>query len=256
MMEPIRTKVELLDNIKLVDQYLKNGTSTEKRQMHDLIRLGYSFVVYERNGEYRFVPSRYIGYVNNTIAKHKNHNKRKDGGETNRHIPQVLMEKRMPSEELDKIYISYCLSLGVEPKKLNKRKRFFWVSLIDTELRNEEDQEILAKKGYSEGRIKKVIHERRERNRIVVKNAKDIFRKQHGRLYCQVCKFDKKANWDDLSDKVIEAHHINPVKDMPEDHETFPEDFAMLCPTCHRMVHAARPEWLTMEQLEKIRGVK
>jgi seryl-tRNA synthetase len=65
---------ELKDNIETVENYLTEGNDEEKKYIVNLIRLGKCFVAYSVNDdnkkELRFVPSRFIGYIYNSISKH------------------------------------------------------------------------------------------------------------------------------------------------------------------------------------------
>lgn len=79
------------------------------------------------------------------------------------------------------------------------------------------------------------LHRRIERNPALAKEAKRI----HGYV-CQACGFDFGATYGDLGAEYIEAHHLQPLGEMPEGvpKEQDPKvDFAVLCANCHRMIH-------------------
>ncbi|MES2805181.1 MAG: HNH endonuclease [Bacteroidota bacterium] len=98
-------------------------------------------------------------------------------------------------------------------------------------------------------------HKARERNSKVVELAKNNFKNKHGKLFCQVCDFDFEDNYGIVGKDFIEGHHTIAVSVMPADYKTKPEEIAMLCGNCHRMVHKKRP-WLTMEELTKVLKTK
>lgn len=61
---------------------------------------------------------------------------------------------------------------------------------------------------------------------------------QDGKLHCDICAFDPKLN-DSLSEikarSCFDVHHRNPLAE--GNRFTFVKDFALLCPTCHRIEH-------------------
>jgi len=104
---------------------------------------------------------------------------------------------------------------------------------------------------FPEGRKRKREHIVRERNPNVVRIAKEKFRSEHNKLYCEVCKFSFVDKYGEIGEDFIEGHHIIPVSEMREGDTTEPEDIILLCSNCHRMVHRKRP-WLKRYELEKI----
>jgi predicted HNH restriction endonuclease len=93
-------------------------------------------------------------------------------------------------------------------------------------------------------------HRRRERSRELVRMAKAVFRKRHGRLFCQVCEFDFGQTYGEPD--FIEIHHLTPLRDLKLGHKTKLSDLAMVCPNCHRMLHRGSP-WPTMAELKQRR---
>ena len=78
-------------------------------------------------------------------------------------------------------------------------------------------------------------HRRIDRDSKAAKAAKKI----HG-FNCMVCDFDFESIYGVLGSEYIEAHHLTPLSELPEDIpvEQDPEtDFAVLCANCHRMMH-------------------
>jgi 5-methylcytosine-specific restriction protein A len=97
--------------------------------------------------------------------------------------------------------------------------------------------------GAGDGAEKETIIERRryrqhrklERNPKAARLAKRI----HGYI-CQCCGFDFEQIFGAVGAKYIEAHHLMPLSDLPDDTPVSqdPEkDFAVLCANCHRMIH-------------------
>jgi predicted HNH restriction endonuclease len=68
---------------------------------------------------------------------------------------------------------------------------------------------------------------------------------------CQICEFDFENIYGAIGRDFIEGHHTIPVSQMEDGHVTKPEEIALLCANCHRMVHKKRP-WLTMNKLNSL----
>lgn len=99
-----------------------------------------------------------------------------------------------------------------------------------------------------EGRLRTVLHNRRDRDPKLARQRKLAALKRDGALKCEACGFDATARFGDLAGQVIECHHIKPLSEMAEPAPVALNDLALLCANCHRALHAARP-WLTLEQL-------
>jgi len=113
-MDVINNLSELKINIDTIEGYLKNG-GVEKNFAIGLIKRGTCFVVYKIGNQFKFSPSRFLGYKENTMLKHE-HNYAKDGRITNPAIIKILKKDFLPNNELDIEYQKYCHSLGFVPK--------------------------------------------------------------------------------------------------------------------------------------------
>lgn len=113
-----------------------------------------------------------------------------------------------------------------------------------------------AEDSKTEGRRIIQTHVKRERNSVFSKKAKELFRQKNGRLFCQSCKFDKARCYGTIGEQCIEAHHLKPLAQGTR--KTKLNDFAMLCPNCHRMVHKiiSLKEEEEYFDLEKIKQLK
>jgi hypothetical protein len=112
----------------------------------------------------------------------------------------------------------------------------------------EEDDEI----SFPEGKEIYRLHKSKERNKNLVKAAKELHLKNDSKLCCQVCGFSFVDNYGLIGQGFIEAHHIFPISQLTEQTETKIEDLALVCSNCHRMLHRKRP-WLTLDNLTAIR---
>lgn len=101
-----------------------------------------------------------------------------------------------------------------------------------------------------EGRVLTRLHSYRERDRLLVKKAKVLFKAKNGKLFCECCGFEAEPFYGDRGQDRIQAHHRRPVEELLPDTITKAEDLAMVCPNCHDIIHAKRP-WLTVEALKE-----
>lgn len=248
-MKLVNTIEELNQNLQTIEHYLSEGTEEEEEYASGLIFRGNCFVAYRIAGELRFAPSRFIGYKANNYKKHIN-SKTKDGRETNPVLDSLIKSKCTPNPVLEKEYFIYCNSLGIRPnrrKKDGKQRKFWFLDL------GEEDfpQNLRGNEEFGEGRIVERAHKSRERNPMVIQIAKNNFKNKHGRLFCEVCGFDFAKEYGKLGEDFIEGHHTVPVSDMEPDHRTKPEEIAMVCSNCHRMLHKQR-DGLSINKLKEI----
>lgn len=102
-----------------------------------------------------------------------------------------------------------------------------------------------------EGKVSYRYHRTLERDRKVVAIRKANALKLHGKLECEGCGFDFAETYGPRGHGFIEAHHTNPVHAMSEGDVTTPEDLALICSNCHRMIHKAKP-WLTVPELKAL----
>ena len=111
-----------------------------------------------------------------------------------------------------------------------------------------EAEHIVAK----EGRLLTRIHVYKERDRGLVKRAKDHYRRMNGgKLSCEGCGIVPVDVYGPGGERSIEAHHKTPIEELQPDSETTTADLAMVCATCHRVIHSVKP-CLTLEQLQEL----
>ena len=77
-MDVVKSMDEIRINMKTMDNYLVKANDPEYAYALGLISKGICFVADASTGEFRFYPSRFIGYANNTMSKHEC-NSSKDG---------------------------------------------------------------------------------------------------------------------------------------------------------------------------------
>lgn len=111
----------------------------------------------------------------------------------------------------------------------------------------EEDDEL----SFIEGREKYILHKQKERNRGLIKIAKQRQIGKDPKLCCEICNFSFIEKYGQLGEGFIEAHHIFPISELTEETRTKIEDLIFVCSNCHRMLHRKRP-WLTRKDLETL----
>jgi 5-methylcytosine-specific restriction protein A len=90
------------------------------------------------------------------------------------------------------------------------------------------------------------LHRRRERDQGLVRRKRDAALDATGALACEACGFDSQALYGIFG--VIDCHHVRPVSELEPGERTRLEDLRLVCPTCHRLIHARRP-WLSWDAL-------
>lgn len=104
---------------------------------------------------------------------------------------------------------------------------------------------------FPEGAAYERLHIARERNAALVQLVKSRALARFGRLACQACGFDFSRKYGPLGHGFIEAHHTRPLAELSKPTKMRPEDMALVCSNCHRMLHRRRP-WLRMAQLRRL----
>ncbi len=111
----VESMEELLSNCMVLDEYIASRKDPEYSFALGLIKRGTCFVALKTNDGYRFYPSRFVGYQNNSMSTHES-NGNKDGRVTNPAIGALLGQTvPQPDAEIDALYKEYCKSLGMEP---------------------------------------------------------------------------------------------------------------------------------------------
>ena len=93
-------------------------------------------------------------------------------------------------------------------------------------------------RSFPEGAEKRRLHLIRERNQMVVAQAKALGLHRDPLLRCQVCGFSFAERYGELGRGFIEAHHTLPVAQLKKGSRTRVDDIALVCSNCHRMIHS------------------
>ncbi|MBE1457655.1 5-methylcytosine-specific restriction protein A [Nocardiopsis terrae] len=103
-----------------------------------------------------------------------------------------------------------------------------------------------------EGRLLLRAHRSRERDPKLRRARIDQVRKKGLPVACEVCEFDFGRFYGERGQGYIECHHVVPLHHIGES-RTRPEDLALLCSNCHRMIHRSK-DWITPEELRAVVG--
>jgi 5-methylcytosine-specific restriction protein A len=98
-----------------------------------------------------------------------------------------------------------------------------------------------------EGTVTYKLHKHIERNSKINRKKKSQYLKEHGKLDCEVCRFDFYETYGELGKGFIECHHRKPLHIIDEESETSLEDLALVCANCHRMLHRSMDAISIME---------
>lgn len=103
---------------------------------------------------------------------------------------------------------------------------------------------------FPEGAVRSGMHHWRER-RPELRTLLLASRRSSGSLRCDACGDGPKVADTDIAEAGFEVHHVVPLADVGERHTTT-SDLALLCATCHRLLHRAiqlERTWVTVDQL-------
>ena len=111
--------------------------------------------------------------------------------------------------------------------------------LIETEAMPPVEAEEFAGK---EGRLLTRLHVYRERDRKLVQWARNYYRHQcGGKLMCAACGCVPVETYGPAGESCMEAHHKIPIEQLQPDSVTLVSEIAMVCASCHRMIHSQKP---------------
>jgi len=97
-----------------------------------------------------------------------------------------------------------------------------------------------AEEAWDEGTPALRRHRAHERNRAAVADKKTQVRAaSDGRLVCEACGTNGDDPYGASADAAFECHHRVPLTEGPR--TTVAADLALLCASCHRVLHAGQP---------------
>ena len=122
-------------------------------------------------------------------------------------------------------------------------------TLIEAAAKTEVEAEEFAGR---EGRLLVRLHVYRERDRNFARRVRKHYRSvDGGRLVCHACGSVPAEVYGPSGESCMEAHHKIPIEQLQPDSVTLVRDMAMLCASCHRVVHSEKP-CLTVERVSEL----
>jgi len=136
-MDTVNKWEEIKQNILTLENY-RQSHGQDSEYYIGLVKRGTCFIAYDYQNDIHFAPSRFIGYIKNTIKRHEN-NKSRDGRVTNKAINEILKDTPQVNGELEFRYKQFCQRLGFTPSKTGAYgvARKFWFSPEKAESTNE-----------------------------------------------------------------------------------------------------------------------
>lgn len=137
---------DILENAKRFDEYLAKGNKEEREFALQTLYAGRCFVVVRHGDEYKFYPSKYIGYKNNSESNYYEQlgdavpisSQQEDrygdaalytfdGRMSNKAINKVLKCTCVKDNDMSEKFIEYCNKFGLK----GSYKRKFWLEIIE-----------------------------------------------------------------------------------------------------------------------------
>lgn len=93
-----------------------------------------------------------------------------------------------------------------------------------------------------EGRLLTRIHVYKERDKGFAARAKRHYKAINGgKLICECCGMDPVALYGANGERCMEAHHKIPIEELQPDSITRVDEMAIVCASCHRVIHSQKP---------------
>ena len=100
-----------------------------------------------------------------------------------------------------------------------------------------------------EGRILTRIHVYKERDQNFARQVREYHLSHSGGvLACESCAFVPRQTYGVAGNRCIELHHKVPIAELQPDSVTTIDDMALVCASCHRVVHSRTPCY-TIEEM-------
>ena len=252
---PIKSINDLERNLRKAKEKMKK----KNEDIRNLIAKGHNFIFYKFDEKERFMPSRFIGYQDTSIEKHKE-SMNKRGGITNNAISNILGNQNpTPNGKLEKKLVTFFKNIERE-KELEKRIHKFWETRISLYSTNEQQKEKLYQEAALLNKNRKTIdlsnYGKEPRTKPTKSTMQTSYYVRNPQVVadalflangtCQGCGAQSKNN--DFSSKTfkrpdgetyLEVHHIQPLSQKGKDSL---ENACALCPVCHRLLHHGKTE--------------
>ena len=143
-MELVKNINDIIENAKRFDNYIESGNPDEKEFAISCIGWGRCFVVVKENDNYKFYPSKYIGYKNNSVSVYYDAYYSAEallGEEKHRDAAYYTFDGRISNKAINKVlgcvcqkdyamsekFIEYCNKHELK----GSEKKKFWLNIIE-----------------------------------------------------------------------------------------------------------------------------
>lgn len=106
---------------------------------------------------------------------------------------------------------------------------------------------------YAESKYLFRIHRTRERSQSLVKRKKQKAWAE-GRLFCEVCGLKPLELYGEDGPRALECHHVVPLNALRDESKTRLADLALVCASCHRVIHASNPPLVPVQLADALRA--
>ena len=103
-----------------------------------------------------------------------------------------------------------------------------------------------------EGRLLTRLHTYRERDRQLARRARTYYKRRSGGiLTCEACGTAPTTVYGPRGEHCMEVHHKIPIEQLQPDSVIVVKDMAMVCASCHRIIHSKQP-CLTISEMNEL----
>jgi len=128
-MKLVETLDQVLANVAILEAVRSGRSPRHAGDYRGLIKRGTCFLPYPTSDGIAFAPSRFIGYMSNSFARHAA-NEARDGRQTNGVLNAILGQAPASEPVLEEEYRRFCLQLGFTPSRTGTFgvTRKYWVT--------------------------------------------------------------------------------------------------------------------------------
>jgi len=115
-MQLVTTFDQIAHNVAKLEGIRRDPNGGEFTDYAGLVKRGTCFLPYRACDGIAFAPSRYIGYVGNSLTAHSANEKR-DGRLTNAALNKILGQGPAQNGVLESEYLRFCSRIGISPSR-------------------------------------------------------------------------------------------------------------------------------------------
>ncbi|MDQ3330703.1 MAG: HNH endonuclease [Planctomycetota bacterium] len=210
-------------NIRTLEAARRSEAAQLREEYGALITKGRHFIAYQSESGVAFAPSKFIGYIDNDIATHRNlRSNGRNGRETSKALKRILGGAPEADESAEKAYLNFCGTLGTPDEHARK----YWIT--DKVIQTSAVHELNLPDWTPPPEITSTIT-RKIRDTATTKRLKSLYDYK-----CMVCGIRLGLSG---GKGYAECGHIRPIGG-PQPGPDEPENILVLCPNHHVMLDA------------------